>query len=177
MSFIVYNQTLYKERDLDQCHETHLPSKAWIMPWRNYSIFTCILLWMFMGIYFITKIHELGCSPRVSRWIWMTYLPWTLPFFVSVLICPCKIILAFIKLGRSIWIGFSSDFILKYCERWCNSSETIVAILSYLGTCLSNLFGQLVLIVHADWRLFMETEGKKELQKQQASWKSQTSPP
>lgn len=83
----------------------------------------------------------------------------------------CKIILAFIKLERSIWIGFSSDFILKYCERWCNSSETIVAILSYLGTCLSSLFGQLVLIMHDDWRLFMEMEGKEELQKQQASWK------
>ena len=128
INFIVYIHTLYKDRDLDHCHETYLHSNAWIMSWRNYSILTrtlCECFWAFIS--------------WVSRWIWMIHLPWTLPFLLPVLVCIHKLILTFIKLERSIWIGFSSDFI-RYCERWCNSYEIVVANSSYLGSCLSHLF-------------------------------------
>lgn len=146
---MLHNRTLYKERELDQCHDTYLSSNAWIIPWRNY-------LYTFVDVFGLIFCNSLvGCSPRVSRLIWMLHLSWTLPFLLPVLICICKLILAFTKLERYVWIGISWDLIFKFCERWCSNLRQLLLFHHIWAPCLSHFFGQLALIVHTEQRYYI----------------------
>lgn len=134
------------------------------MPGRNHSIFTSILLWMFEGIYSMIKWDS--CFSEVLRWMWVSHLLWTLPFLLPVLVCICKLILAF-----AVWIIFNSDFLLKYMKvtdravirlrlpscPWALCLVTPLCLLDFNCT---------------NWvLLFMEIRKREELQKQWASFR------